>query len=462
MLNKKNRIIFSVCLIISGFALIYFSTNRSVTIYKDGQSISIKSRALTVGKALADSGIQINQADRILPAANHIIGWKPVIAIKTAKQAQVWTPQSGLSELFYTTEILPGNILKEGGVRLFPGDKIRWNGAVIDPSKPLPDIKSILLQVDTAKHVELVLDDKEFSLYTAAPTVGDALWEQGIMISHSDRLSPSANEQVEENLTITLNRAKPITIIAGDQTLSSLSAAKTVGTALQDAGVALQGLDYSIPGEFDSLPADRNIQVVRVSEDVLLKETLIPVQTEYVQDPQLELDQESFLETGQPGIKISSQRVRYENGNEISRQIEEEWVARQPINSKIGYGTQVVPHTLETADGVIEYYRAVPVYATSYSPCRSGSESCLSGTSLGLPLKKGVIGVTYQWFLTFGGQEVYIPGYGRAVIADVGGGIPGKRWIDLGYSDDDFVNWSQDTTLYFLTPAPADVPWILP
>ena len=462
MVNKKIHIIFSALLIISGFVLIYFSANRSVTIYKDGQSISINSRALTVSSALADSGIQISPADQILPAANHIIGWKPFIAIKTAKQAQVWTPQSGLSEIFYTTESLPGNILQKGGVRLFPGDKIRWNGAVIDPNKPLPDIKSILLQVDAAKHIELILDDKVISLYTAAPTVGHILWEQGIIIGRSDSLRPSANEQVEENSTITLDRARPVTIISGDQTLSSLSASETVGAVLQDAGVALQGLDYSIPGEFETLPEDRNIQVVRVSEEVLLNETLIPIETEYVQDPDLELDQESFLETGQPGIKISSQRVRYENGNETSRQIEEEWVARQPVNKKIGYGTKVIPHTLETADGIIEYYRAVPVYATSYSPCRSGSETCLSGTSLGVPLKKGVIGVTYPWFLAFGGHEVYIPGYGRAVIADVGGGIPGKRWVDLGYSDDDYVNWSQDTTLYFLTPAPADVPWILP
>jgi len=462
MVNKKNRIIFSVILIISGLALIYFGANRSVTILKDGQSISINSRALTVGGALTDSGIQTRHADRILPAVSHLIGWKPTIVITTAKQVQVWTPQSALSENFYTTENLPGNILQEGGVRLYPGDKIRWNGAVIDANKPLPDIKSILLQVDTAIPVKIVYEDKDFSLYTAAPTVGHTLWEQGIITSLSDRLNPSLNEQVEENLTIILEKAKPFTIIAGDLILSGLSTAETVGAALQDAGVALQGLDYSIPGELDRLPEDRKIQVVRVSEEVLLRETLIPIQTEYIQDPELELDQERFLETGKPGLKISSQRIRYENGKETSRQTEKEWEAHQPVNSIIGYGSQIVPHTLETPDGVIEYYRAVPVYATSYSPCRSGSDTCHSGTSLGLPVKIGVIGVTYQWFLSFGGHEVYVPGYGRAVIADVGGGIPGKRWIDLGYSDDDFVNWSQDTTLYFLTPAPADVPWILP
>ena len=462
MVNKRIPIVFSIIILISGFTLIYYGSNRTVTLLKDGQTIQINSRALTVSRALADSGTQISHADLIQPPVNHLIGWEPIIKINTAKQVQVWTPQSGLSKIFYTTESLPGNILLEGGVHLFPGDKIRWNGALVSADKPLPDIKSILLQVDSAKPVKLVLDGKDFSLYTAAPTVGHTLWEQGIITSPSDHLYPSANEQVKNNLTITLDKAEPFTIIAGDQSLFSLSAAETVGAALQDAGVALQGLDYSIPTEFDTMPEGRKVQVVRVSEEILLQETLIPIETEYIQDPELELDQERFLETGKPGIKISGQRIRYENGKEISRQTEEEWVARQPVNSKIGYGTQVVPHILETPDGVIEYYREVPVYATSYSPCRSGSETCNSGTSLGLPVKKGVIGVTYQWYLLFGGHEVYVPGYGRAVIADVGGGIPGKRWIDLGYSDDDFVNWSQETTLYFLTPAPANVPWILP
>ena len=43
----------------------------------------------------------------------------------------------------------------------------------------------------------------------------------------------------------------------------------------------------------------------------------------------------------------------------------------------------------------------------------------------------------------------------------VGGGIAGRNWIDLAYGDDDFTAWHQDTTLYFLTPVPADMVWVL-
>ena len=74
---------------------------------------------------------------------------------------------------------------------------------------------------------------------------------------------------------------------------------------------------------------------------------------------------------------------------------------------------------------------------------------------------KGVVAVTSDWYKRFGGQSVYIPGYGKAVIADVGGGVPGKNWIDLAYEDDNFVAWHQDTELYFLTPVPADMVWVM-
>jgi hypothetical protein len=47
-------------------------------------------------------------------------------------------------------------------------------------------------------------------------------------------------------------------------------------------------------------------------------------------------------------------------------------------------------------------------------------------------------------------------------VADTGGGIPGKYWIDLGYSEEDFVNWHQTVTVYFLNPAPPNVPEVLP
>jgi hypothetical protein len=64
---------------------------------------------------------------------------------------------------------------------------------------------------------------------------------------------------------------------------------------------------------------------------------------------------------------------------------------------------------------------------------------------------------------------VYIPGYGVATIGDTGGGpiietafgVARTQWIDLGYDDNNIGALSGWVTVYFLEPAPAEIPYFL-
>jgi len=154
-------------------------------------------------------------------------------------------------------------------------------------------------------------------------------------------------------------------------------------------------------------------------------------------------------------------RIRYEDGNEISRITEDETLVRPPKTRLLGYGTKIEIKTA-VVDGVkIEYWRAVQMYATSYSPCRSGGDRCYSGTASGQTLRKGMVGVRHSWYLSMQGQRLYIPGYGFSSVEDICGGCVGKPWIDLGYGDNDYQHWSSWVTVYFLTPVPANVIHVL-
>jgi 3D (Asp-Asp-Asp) domain-containing protein len=169
------------------------------------------------------------------------------------------------------------------------------------------------------------------------------------------------------------------------------------------------------------------------------------------------------LEPGETGLAVSRVRIRYEDGQEAARQTESETLVRPPKKRVVAYGTKIVLKTV-TIDGVpIQYWRAISMYATSYSPCRSGVKGqCFSGTASGLPVKRGVVAMQKNWYYALQGMEVYVPGYGRGVIADLGGGFPdGRAWIDLGYSDSDWQEWGDWVTVYFLAPAPAAIPYIL-
>jgi 3D (Asp-Asp-Asp) domain-containing protein len=314
-----------------------------------------------------------------------------------------------------TNERVPSLILNEAGISLHPGDTILLNGLPAQPDVPVTD-SPITLQI-------LRTDNEE----TAALQ------------------PPSAS------LTITSN----------GNTHQITTSAQTVGEALAEAGIPLLGSDYSLPAENDPLPSDGHINVVRVGESVLLTQKSIPFTSELIASADVPLDQTQILQPGETGLTVQRIRVRYENGVEISRLTEDETVVRLPKNRILGYGTRIEIKTA-VVDGVaIEYWRAVQMYVTSYSPCRSGGDRCYSGTSSGAKVQKGVAGMRNDWYLVMGGQRLYIPGYGFASVEDVCGGCVGKPWIDVAYSDDDYVPWSSWVTVYFLTPVPSDIVYTL-
>lgn len=456
------RVLIPVALILTGILLVIVGTHRPITIYIDGQPQVLYTHAITVGWALSSSNLTIDPDDHLQPPATQFLGWDDVIYLDRARQVNIWLPLQELSYSFLTVERLPANILQAIDLTLFPGDRLYWNGELIDPNKPLPLASFYNLQFQPGIPIAIEDDGRERTLYSAAPTLGEALWESGIIFKSTDKISPPYNETPLVSTSVTIHRSIPIQIKVGEQYVNSYSAAATIGEALAEAGVSLQTLDYSIPGENEPIPADGSIQVIRVREEVIIDQTPIPFENEYVADSEVELDQTKVIEAGQYGIKATRIRVRYEDDQEVSRQTEVKWVASEPNTQKIGYGNNVFIRSLDTPNGPLEYWRAVSVYATSYSPCRSGTSKCHYGTSYGLPVSRGVIGVTHQWYLLMAGQQVYVPGYGKGVIADVGGGIPGKYWIDLGFIDEEYESWHQTVTLYFLTPVPDSIPWILP
>lgn len=314
-----------------------------------------------------------------------------------------------------TTGRVPSTILSEAGISLDPGDSILLNGFPAQPDAPVT-VSPITLQI-------LRAGDEDPAVIPPPPA----------------------------SLTITSN----------GKTLQITTSAQTVGEALAEAGIPLLGSDYSLPGETETLPPDGRIIVVRVSESVLVTQKPIPFTSELIASADVPLDQTQILQPGETGLTMQRIRVRYENGVEISRVTEDETVVRQPKNRVLGYGTRIEIKTA-VVDGIsIEYWRAVQMYVTSYSPCRSGGDRCYSGTSSGAKVQKGVAGMRSDWFLVMGGQRLYIPGYGFASVEDVCGGCTGKPWIDVAYSDDDYVPWSSWVTVYFLTPVPSNIMYTL-
>jgi 3D (Asp-Asp-Asp) domain-containing protein len=192
-----------------------------------------------------------------------------------------------------------------------------------------------------------------------------------------------------------------------------------------------------------------------VQESTILETEPLAFETEVKPAPDMELDQQEVIQNGVYGLKAKRIRIRLEDGQEVSRHIEEEYIAIEPQPKIVGFGTKIVPHTLETPGENITYWRALNMYAVSYNPTSAGD----STTATGATLQKGIAAID-PTIIPYGTQ-MYIPGYGVAVAADTGGGVKG-RLIDLGYSDHDYVSWHQWVTVYFLWPPPSNVVWVIP
>jgi len=327
-------------------------------------------------------------------------------------------------------ERVPLALLNQAGIKLNPNDRVLLNGLPIILNQPITNYP-ITLQIRRAVSFTLNTPDGQQQIQSSAFTVGEALQEAGYWLRAGDKIEPGLNSPISDRMTIMITWTRELTVSMGGKVLQIQSSARTVGEALAEAGLPLLGLDYSIPAEDEALPSDGQIRVVRVNVSLQLAQKPIPFESDLQASADVPLDQTQILQPGENGLTVQRIRIRYEDGNEISRVTEDETLVRPPKTRLLGYGTKVETKTA-TVDGVvIEYWRAVQMYATSYSPCRSGVEQCFSGTSSGETLRKGMVGLRYDWYLSMQGQQLFIPGYGFASVEDVCGGCVGKPWIDL-------------------------------
>jgi uncharacterized protein YabE (DUF348 family) len=441
-----------VVIILVGLS-ITFGLRKTVTLEIDGKSQAMTTYALTVAELLHAQDVPLSPLDDLSPSLDTWL--KNGERIKLMRSIPVQILASGQLRSLYSAERVPSSLLMDAGVSVQNGDQVLSNGQVIDLSQPFPaNAKSVSLQVIPMVNYSLILDGIKSNLTSTASTLGSALWTSGYSFFVADKIDPPSSTPLTSGLTTTIIPSRKVITHTQAADVSTRTAAQTVGDALKDAGLTIQGLDYSNPPPDAPIPMNGEMRLVHVTEEVLVEQTPLPFETSYQPDPTQEIDNQSIIQTGEYGLSAQRVRVRYEDGQEVSRQVESQWVARQPQPRILGYGTSVVMHSA-VVDGIpIQYWRALNMYAVSYHPSNTGST-----TASGLPLKKGVAAVDTSLIPFY--TQMYVPGYGEVIAADIGGGVAG-RMIDLGYSDDDYVPWHQWVTVYFLWPPPDNIVWIIP
>jgi uncharacterized protein YabE (DUF348 family) len=411
--------------------------------------------ARTVEQALATLTVPLQPGDLVEPALDATLSADTRIQITRSREVTlILDGQARTLRTLFTT---PQDILAEAAVQPGPLDRVWVDGALASPldliAWPIPASR---IEVRRAVEVIIVDDGLAQTLQTASATVADALTEAGIVLAEADQLTPDEATPLTAGLRVQITRAAPIAIIVDGQTLETPSRAGVIGDALQQAGVTLGDLDYSVPSAQVPVYPGLVVRVIRVIETMETFDEVIPFEVIYQADSNRELDQVVTLQAGQAGSQRLFTRVRFENGVEVSRTPDRTEVIAQPVDQVIAYGTNVVIRVVDTPDGPREYWRVMRLYATSYHPAALGGDNV---TATGRILTKGIVGID-PTVIPYGTQ-MYVPGYGLALAADTG--IRRRKlWIDLGYDDANWVSWSRYIDVYILTPVPPEIDYILP
>lgn len=447
-----------MCLCGSLVALVLWpqATTHDLIVIVDSNPVTTSTSAADVAAVLAELGVILNEGDTVTPALDSPITPRTTIRVQRARS--ITLTLDGQSRIYRTTLTNPADILRGAGVEVAENDQVVVDGTVIDDAAMLAvwPVPAGSITLRRALSLSVTDDGRRFTVQTTAATVGDALFEAGINLYLADRVTPDLNTPVRDGLDVQIDRSYRVFIAVDGTTLETRASGSTVADALQEAGVVLIGQDYAVPGESTPLLDGVRVRVIRVTEELLYESETRPYETIYQADATMELDQRAELQTGQAGIIQTTIRVRYENGIEISREVEESIVQQETRDQVIAYGTNVVLRTVDTPDGPRQYWRRIRMYATSYHPEALGGDNV---TAIGMTLQKGVVGsnpdiIRYR-------SEVYVPGYGVGIMADTGA-LPQPLWIDLGYSDADYVPWSRYVDVYLLAPVPDTFPYILP
>ncbi len=397
---KKFLLFFTIlCVVVSGgmaIALIQRQRDSSFAIFSvvidDAAPIQVEGQFARVQDVLNTAGIWLRPVDLITPDVLSVPDAQRPIIINRAREIDVVLP-SGRT-LYFTHQPTLGAFLAEANIT------VRANTTVLADGLPIA-----FGQINALRLPEVV------------------------MITQPDRTAQTAAQTPVLAVTV-LPQTTPLPTAPPSQPTPLPTPVPT-----QASAAAYPAGSYPVAQPENPIS---NAQY----EDVEL-----PFETIWEASEQFELDTTGVVMAGQPGI------LRREFGADGA--LLREFVFREPITQINGYGTRLVIRTLTTDDGEThDYWRKVEMRVTSYTAATSGkarSDPWYGITASGVQAGYGVVAVDraiVPWR-----SWIYVPGYGKGYVGDVGGGIIG-RWIDLGYDEDAFEWWSGFSDVYFLTPVP--------
>ena len=209
-------------------------------------------------------------------------------------------------------------------------------------------------------YVNLYDDGEKLIVKTSAKTVGDALERAGIEIGENDKVEPALNEPINgDNFFVNIYRARPVIVRDSLVDKYILTASYDTKTIAKEAGLTVYDGDQIMAvrnQNFLEVGAVEIYEVTRGDGNTVTEETEIPFSEETVADYNLALGTQEVRQLGEVGLKVMSYEVFYENGVEVKRELKSEEVKREPVTRIVAVGASSINASPLTRSRGRNYY----------------------------------------------------------------------------------------------------------
>lgn len=439
-----------VLLAVVGFRLF---PERDVTVLNDGRSVRVSATFDTRSEALEAAGVSLEPGDRVL----HGTGGKYVsIAVQRARPVLLLV-DGELMEVRTQAATVQG-VLADAGIDLGEHDRVYVDGKLAAargplfgatdqravstvPSRyraPADPRRPITVSVQRAVPVTVYIDTFRLETSSAATNVQDLLGEIGMTVREGDLVQPGLDTPVSAGLVVRLAKAITVNVRLDGKDQVLYTQARTVEDVLRILGVD--------PGPDEILSPPRETALTPGMQIVIgLTRTVIESVEEPVPPPIVYETDSSLPEgtvrviAGTPGVRVTNYEVTYKNGEEVSRVLAGGGgIVTQPTPTRhitgVQPGSSARP-TLNAPGYNGTFTKKMTVRATWYNASHGAwapGDPNYGRTATGVIVDYGICAVDPTVIPL--GTRFYVPDYGVCLAADTGGAVKGYH-VDLGFPE---------------------------
>ncbi len=208
-----------------------------------------------------------------------------------------------------------------------------------DRSTQLDGTPTRISILDSTIPIKIIDQNRSYSIQTRAATVSDILASCNIRLNSKDRVYPNLDKKIASGGTIVIDRALPVTVTFGEKKYELQTQAKTKAELLAQAKEELNITEELVNNNpEEEIHSGEEISLSSTYYKEVSEDQIIPFETIYIDNYDMFVGEETVLESGQNGTKTITYRIKYENENEISREIINEQTVSESKPTRIARG----------------------------------------------------------------------------------------------------------------------------